>query len=227
MDIEKINRESAIVFDFDGTMCRLFVHYDLNKTVSIMQTRMQAYGIDFCEKLDAFDVFSEIEKQTSDLDDVRELAFFEADRILTLAEIEAASTGECVEGVVEVLTKLLDKGVKIGIATNNSEECVKTFLMRFFSNLTIPIVGRIGNKPWLMKPNKWTLIETSKRLNCSVNDLLFIGDTKRDYECSRIVGCGFLGMASTRTKEEKLSELCGSNIIHNYYELWDLINGKI
>lgn len=224
MDIKQIKCVSAIVFDFDGTMFHLFKNYNLKNTVKMLNTEMKKYRINFREDLDAFDVFSEIEKQSDVLKEDSKTVLKIADNILTCAEEEAVKSGEPVLGVSEIIRKLVIRKVPVGIATNNSEKSVKCFLNDYCSSVQLPIVGRIAGSPQLMKPNIWSLTKISKMLKCRCQEILFVGDTKRDYECARAAGCYFLGMASTKIKEDRLLRISSSDyIVHDFYEFYNFL----
>lgn len=214
----------GLVFDFDGTMCRLFKNYNLSQVVEEMHIKMKKYGYDFSLDKDAFDIFGFI-GTIKDLTEAQKVKLYEEmNDILVLAEMEAVKSCELVNGVNEVMPSLKKSGYKIGIATNNSSECVLEFLRLYCGGLDIPIVGRIGCRPELMKPNQWSLLETVKKIGCSIDNVLFFGDTQRDYECALNAGCKFIGVAPTAKKLQRL-QLIKPNIeiVKDFYEL----NNKI
>lgn len=224
MDYCKVKNDIAFVFDFDGTMCRLFKNYNLNKVVLSLRDKMKDYGIEFSTENDAYDVFSEIIRQTEDGSATREKALIDADKIITAAEIEAINTGELVNGVEIVIPFLKKAGFQIGIATNNSVQCVATFMQKNCPNTNIPIVGRVGIKPELMKPNAWSLLEVLKEMNHLPVNTIFVGDTQRDYLCSISAGCEFIGMAPTDSKRQRLLQvLSESGIASDFNELLTLL----
>ncbi len=219
MDHLELKENEIIVFDFDGTMCRLFKNYDLASVVQSLQAAMSTFGVDFSLSNDAFDVFMEIVCQLKDVDK-REEALSCADKIITKAEIEAVETGEPVLGVEAMMSFLYCNHYRFGISTNNSEACVRAFLKKYCQAIPIPIVGRQGTKPELMKPNTWSLDRAIEELAGNPQNTIFVGDTERDYQCARRVGCHFLGMAATERKRIKLSAfLSEENIVSDYYSL--------
>lgn len=194
-----------MVFDFDGTMCRLFKNFDLKSTVSEIRRRMGVYGFDFPSNKDAFEIFDFISSRNSLSEERKKELYVEMNAVLTAAELEGVKSCEPVSGVGEVLPYLKQAGYKVGVATNNSPECVKEFLKIYCGGLDIPIVGRVGSQPQLMKPNKWSLTEVLKIMDCEVGDAVFFGDTQRDYECSLNAACKFVGIAPTEKKLQRLS----------------------
>lgn len=212
----------GLVFDFDGTMCRLFKNYNLNQTVAELHSRMEKYGFYFQLDSDAFDIFDFIGRQ-EDLNEARKRSLYmEMDGVLVSAEKDAVKSCELVQGVSKVMSFLHKSGFKLGVATNNSPQCVSEFLKLYCGGLDIPIVGRVGCSPELMKPDKWSLIEVLKKMNCSVDDAVFFGDTRRDYECALNAGCKFIGVAPTEKKLCRLEKIRPEiEIVLNFYELKD------
>lgn len=223
MDSVKLNCK-AIVLDFDGTMCRLFKNYDLHNVAVSLNKEMRAFGVNFSAEKDAFNVFSEIIGQTSENAQERELALSLADKILTEAETDAVGSGEPVKGVDHVVRQLVKLGYSIGISTNNSRQCVEAFIDRYCNGIVVPIVGRNGIHPELMKPNPWSLTEVMKLMKSELRETVFIGDTQRDYDCAMSIGCNFIGMAPTDLKRQRLLKIVSENkIISDYYELFKIL----
>lgn len=210
----------GLVFDFDGTMCRLFRNYDLNRTKAELHDRMYQHGYDFPLDNDPFDVFQLIGNRTDLYTEQKTELFEEMNAVLVSAELEAVQNCELVNGVTEMLPYFQAVGYQIGVATNNSPECVSEFLDLYCGGLTIPIVGRVGSRPELMKPNGWSLIEVLKKMDCVVDNTLFFGDTQRDYECARNVGCRFIGVAPTEQKLKRLQHIKPEiEIVSDFFEL--------
>lgn len=211
--------KSALVFDFDGTMIKLFSDYNLRNTSSQLKECVKKYGVAFDADRDAFDIFSTIASVLPD-GDSRRAAYKDANIILTAAELEAVNSAKPVKGVSEIFTYLYKSGYNLGIATNNSVECVEQFLLEYCQGIKVPVVGRVGDKPELMKPNTWSLVTVMQDMNCLAQETIFIGDTDRDYECAVKVGCEFIGMAHSEYKRERLMKLIArDSIVDDYYQL--------
>ncbi|MCD8373063.1 MAG: HAD family hydrolase [Clostridia bacterium] len=219
-------KSTNLVLDFDGTMVKLFARYNLSKITERLASEMEKFGISLDKGLDPFDVFSEISKQV-DSGDEKIIAYTKAHKILTEAETEAVKTCEPICGIDEIFP-LLCKNYNVGIATNNSEECVKIFLSERYSDINVSIVGRVGSAPERMKPNIWPLVTVAGRLGCRLEDIVFIGDASTDYLCAKNAGCAFLGIAHSPYKRERLSEfLPPEHIAENYYQLSSMLKSLI
>lgn len=209
----------AIVLDFDGTICRLFCNYNLNATKVELINLLSAYSVDFNMQNDAFDVFELI--YNSDLGSIDKKNLLEkANEIIKHAEIDALSTGAEIAGFSDYLKWIEQNGFSLAIATNNSEECVKEFLNRYYKITDCIVVGRNCQRPDLLKPHPYMLERMCELLNLSKKEICFIGDSIRDYSCAQKFGCDFIGLTPTQKKKEKLQALNGNfMIIDNYSEL--------
>lgn len=227
MDSTESNSYTPIVFDFDGTIAHLFKNYSLKSTVKLLQEKLKFFNIHFSLEQDAFEVFKVIELQTQKDFDKRLKAFLAVERILSDAELQAVETCELVDGVTEIIPKLMNQKYKIGIASNNSEESIKRFLERHLPNTTIPIIGRVKGKPYLMKPDPWSLNEMSSVLDCPVNKIIFVGDTYSDYLTSLNASCEFIAMATNESKKERLKSTASEHMtVSDFYEFEDLLVKK-
>lgn len=216
-----MNAPVSLVFDFDGTICRLFKDYDLRAVSKEIHEALLAFGLQFQCENDPFDVFPFLAREATGK--IWERAASVSDTILKSAERKATETCEKVYGFDEIFPRLCKK-YRVGISTNNSVECVKLFFKKNELPCDIPMSGRQWLHPERMKPNPWTLENVATLMNSKPADILYIGDTQRDYKCARQYGCEFLGMAYSTQKREKLAKfLNNEKICVGYYELFDFL----
>lgn len=220
MDREPVRRIRAVVLDFDGTLFQLFRHWDMAGLSAALRTRMEKYGVEFPEGLDGFEIFSQVLHQIPADDRARRTALLEADRILAEAERAAVDTGELVPGADMGLRRLREAGFRVGIATNNSPGCVEAFLEQYLPGTVLPVAGRVGDMPERMKPDPWTALRMLRMLDVPPEEAVLVGDSPRDFQCACAAGCGFLGMAPTRRKRERLRTLISEkDILPDFYML--------
>jgi len=213
-------KKKMVILDFDGTICRLFEGYGLRKVSNKLHNEMKLMDIDFSEDEDCFEVFRAIAQQTHEGSKLREWAYLIAHEIIMEAECEAVDTGLDVIGVMEFINFLLQYGVKIGIATNNSEECVKKYLENKGISKMIPIVGRQALHPEYMKPNSWSLTSVLKKTGTNYDETIFIGDSLNDYCCAKKYAVHFIGMASTDKKKKRLQSIEDNiEIVEDYFDI--------
>lgn len=219
MDYREV-KKMTVILDFDGTICRLFEGYELRKVSCKLREEMRLMDIDFSEDNDCFEIFGAITQQTQEKSGLREQAYLKAHKIIMEAECEAVDTGVDVIGVIEFINVLLQNEIRIGIATNNSEECVRKYLKNKGVSKMIPIVGRQALHPEYMKPNSWSLTSVLEKTCSNYDETLFIGDSLNDYFCSQNCAVKFVGMASTDKKKKRLQSIEGNiEIVENYYDI--------
>lgn len=212
------------IFDFDGTIARLFANTDLHKTSEKISEAMKKYGVNFDKERDAFDVFALI-GNSDDADIDKEEALLEADHIISEMENEAVESCEIIQGAVEFIESLVISGEKVAIATNNSSYCIEKFAAKYFKGMDITIVGRYALAPDKMKPNPYCLERVAELTGCDKQEMVFIGDNPRDYECARGFGCEFIGMAPNDYKYSRFKHYIEEkDIVRSYLELTNIIN---
>ena len=211
----------AIILDFDGTIFRLFTNTNLNNTVLELHNYLSQYDIDFSLDNDAFDAFKIAFECNNPK---KEEILLEVNKIITNVEIESIDKGILINGFFEFIDYVYNNDFKLIIASNNSKECILKFLSKH--NLEkIDIIGRIPNRPDLMKPNTYMLEESIKRLECSKEDVVFIGDNSRDGECAFEFGCDFIALTPTKSKKERmLKKYPNVMLVNDFFELIELLN---
>ena len=87
------------------------------------------------------------------------------------------------------------------------------------------MVGRVANHPEYLKPNPWSVLEVAKKMECEANEIIFVGDAPRDYECAKVVPCDFIGIAYSDIKKLKLQALTPAIdvIVKDYKELINIL----
>lgn len=215
--------KSAVILDFDGTICRLFEGYDLRRVKAELCRSLSRYKVELSDSQGCFEAYGAICRQLSRDVGERTEALMAADQILMEAECQAVETGVDVEGVRAFMERCLEAGIALGIATNNSEKCVEKYLRSRGMGGEIPIAGRDGNHPERMKPNPWTLNRTMDRLGVRRNGVLFIGDNPTDYRCARAAEVDFAAMVSTQKKRARFEGL--QDRVTMFESYYDLLNG--
>ena len=120
---------------------------------------------------------------------------------------------------------MLKNNLKVGIATNNSEECVRKYLSIKGLHKNIPIRGRQPIHPEYMKPNLWSVKEVLAEMKSTSKETVFVGDGINDYICAKKLSMRFIGMGSTNRKKSRL-EMINDEIVvvENYYDIISSLN---
>lgn len=197
------NGRPIIILDFDGTITRLFARCDLSVLSNSIASMFASYGLSFDSTLDPFDAFSFV--HSSHIENKDEI-FASLDQLFTKAEIEAINSGITVNGFECFMKFAQENTIRLGVVSNNSQACIKEFFKRNYKNVHIPIIGRIPNRPDLMKPSGYMLKQICTNENWDVNNVIYIGDNPRDYICANTVGCRFIGLTPTIAKRNRFKD---------------------
>lgn len=97
------------------------------------------------------------------------------------------------EFTLDTLRYLKDNNINLHIVTSKEKKRTKKILADFFPNNMFDIIItpndlEIGEG----KPNPKSLKIIIQKQNISTSEILYVGDTLIDYECSRQAGCNFL-----------------------------------
>ena len=209
----------AIILDFDGTIFRVFTEaYDISTTTQAINELLEKYGIEFSPESDIFDSFYAVTFSAND-EKTKEKVLQQVDNLVTTAEIEALSTGILTEGFDNFLKEAEKHRKVLAVVSNNSEKCIN----RFLSDNKIkkmPVLGRIGTHPELMKPHVYLLETMCADLGLTKDEVVFIGDNPRDYLCAKNFGCGFIALTPTEKKKNRfVKSLPKVPLVEDFYGL--------
>lgn len=214
----------AVVLDFDGTMCRLFENYDLGHVKIELQSELRQFGIQFLGYDDCFDVYKAICAQLPDDSQKKIAALAAAERIIAKAECDAVDTGTDIAGLKKFIEYCKEHGILLGIATNNSAECIEKYMLSRGIDRNIPIVGRDVNHPEHMKPSPWTLKKVINLLGVGRESVIFVGDNPTDYLCAVAADVDFIGIAPTEKKKKRFEQLHNTiQLAENYYKFMEIL----
>ena len=89
-------------------------------------------------------------------------------------------------GIIELLSELENRGVRVGIVSNKPDATVSLLAERFFPG--IPAIGESAGIK--RKPAPDTVLSMLRRFNVSPEEAVYIGDTEVDIETARNAGTG-------------------------------------
>lgn len=196
----------AIILDFDGTIFRIFTDaYDISTTTRAINKLLEKYGIEFSPESDIFESFYAVTSSAKDKNTKDEI-LQQVDTLVATAEIEALSSGILTDGFDVFLKEVEKRNKMLAIVSNNSEKCINRFLS-VNKIKKMPVLGRIGTHPELMKPHVYLLETMCASLGLSKDEVVFIGDNPRDYLCAKNFGCGFIALTPTEKKKNRFVKL--------------------
>ena len=163
-----------LVFESQGWTTRLEGFIGLQTAIqggrAILRYGLQEEGITFNDKL---------------LKDYYQLYLNNYDKVLD-------NKSRIYDGVVDTLSKLQLKGVKLGLCTNKPEKHARELLKRlglidFFRD---SFIG--SDTVGIAKPNPKPLLEAIHRLDKKPKDVFFVGDTNTDEDTAKNANVDFI-----------------------------------
>lgn len=152
----------GVIFDMDGTITECDVDFEaVRREANIPNVPILEYIGEL-----------EVQKQREVL------------AVLERHEANAAGTSRLRKGVIEILNKLREKGIKTALLTRNSRRSVETIIGRH--NLKFDVVVSRDDAP--PKPSPQPVLLISKKLGLEPQELLLVGDFHFDVQAGKAAG---------------------------------------
>ena len=129
---------------------------------------------------------------------------------------------KCFIGLKEIIRDLSNKGYTIGIITSRNTEEYHELDNEFEDikdYIKIVITSDLVDKP---KPSNDSMIYLCNKMNCTSDDVIYIGDSKSDIEFARNSNCSFI--PACWENQELMNE---PNACFNTLDLLDLLQKEI
>ncbi|KOU20063.1 HAD family hydrolase [Streptomyces sp. WM6368] len=215
-----LGTSKAILFDFDGPVCDVF-------------RGMPAPGIavELAELLAALaPALGTAARATDDPMEIHRLsqeggnaALVAVEAALTEAEVRAAKVaGDPTPGAVQALHSARKSGRHVAIVSNNSTECVHTYLTQHgLSGTVSEIIGRPPLRPDLMKPSPHPLLIAASILGVTPGLTVLVGDSVTDIEAAQAAGARSIGYANKAMKQASLRAAGADVVVLGMQEIAD------
>ena len=199
----------ALLFDFDGPVCRLFEGHDTGRMADDLRGILRGHDADLSglhQERNAHTIL----RRTRGLAGA---ALAEAEKWLTERECEAASTARLTPGVRDLIEGL---SIPLAVASNNAWDAIDGCLRRegLLERFSGGIHGRDPKEPWRMKPHPDCIERALHRLGADDRErVALIGDSEADAEAAREAGIAFVGFVPEgRANAARLTEL-GARVV--------------
>ncbi|MFF4363658.1 HAD family hydrolase [Streptomyces sp. NPDC001604] len=216
-------RTSAVLFDFDGPVCRLFSESTAGIARSIKRTAEEVWGpldpdVRDCD--DSHHVLRPLRHMYERLYEEqapkrrpsrRPLEF--AEKTVAEAEISAAADATRAEHIGELVLRLRKLGMRLVIVSNNAEGAILRALegMRLTPQFEA-VFGRDPQDARLMKPNPHCVRRALAHLGIPARACLLVGDQITDLTAARAAGTRFLGWTQDEIQAKEM-ERDGSDAV--------------
>jgi len=187
----------CVLFDFDGPLCRLFPDDSSAPLAEELRRIVVERG---AEELLTREVRASIDPQMvlRTVDQAHPGSDLVAELEERLAEGEAAAAviAPPTPGADLLVRRLVEAGVRVAVATNNSPEAVAVYLRRvgLHEHFEGHIHGRTDD-PRRLKPDPDCLHRALQSLGAEAYDALMIGDMPTDLDAAREAKVAFVGYA--------------------------------
>jgi phosphoglycolate phosphatase len=198
----------GIIFDFDGTLTELTLDFDLLRAeIEAIARRYVADDVILSLKNHyILEMIDGIEK-ILDGKDTR----FKEEACIRLRDLEVeASKGKDVYPYTRnVLQRLKDRDISVGIITRSCMDVLRT-VFPDIDSYTDSIVTREDTK--YVKPNPLHVIEVLRCLRLEPDDVILVGDHPTDIIAGRALGMRTVGVLTGRTARDSLEKVQATHI---------------
>ena len=124
-------------------------------------------------------------------------------------------------GICELLSRLANDGIKIGVATNKDHEFSESLVHTFFGNSVDTVCGRKEGTP--KKPDPYSVNYIIEKLGAEKSKTLYVGDSNVDMETAQNAGLDSCGVLWGFRTEKELRESGARYIVKTSEELYQIV----
>lgn len=216
---------NGVVFDLDATLVNMggFVRWrDAHKEVKAcyLSTECSEEMVERCSGRGLFNMLNLVRDEISetlpdtDVERIQSGAY----EVLESFESESVERCELMLGCPDALEWLRERGIKMGVATSNSERIAEEILRKrelrhFFSAV-------VGRRPELkMKPYPDQLLKCFEEMKVDPSEGVMVGDSVRDVVAAKAADIFVIAVPSPFTKRDVLVDAGVDIIIESLTEL--------
>ncbi|MFJ9935213.1 HAD family hydrolase [Streptomyces virginiae] len=213
----------VVFFDFDGPICDVFAGLPApevaKQLTAMLAAQDETAGAKAAETDDPIEVMRIAHEVDAELGRKVEQA-------LTAAEVEAvALAGLPTSGAVEALESVRSSGRAVAVVSNNSAECVQSFLEAHgLDGYVARVIGRPVGQPHLMKPNPFPLIGAAEQMHMDITLCTLIGDSLTDVQAAHAAGATVIAYANKPHKADLFAEAQADTITDDMRAVADALN---
>lgn len=125
------------------------------------------------------------------------------------------------ENATEIVEKLNEQGIKVGIVTNKVQKAAEDISDKFFGDKVEVVVG--VKKFRKLKPDAQPINIALKELNIKKEDAIFVGDSEVDVLTAKNAGVDFIGAAWGFRGEDALIKSGAKVVIKEIKDLFEVL----
>lgn len=210
----------GIVFDLDGTLLNTIsdLNNSINETFKLMKVK-RVNSEDKTMSQVGHGIKNLIEQAFKDANVDLDKAY---NTFLEVYSKKYLETTKPYDGIKEVIDKLIDLNIKVGVNSNKNDEYTKELIKKHFSNINLDyVLGKKENIKTKPDPEGCNLILNNMGL--SKDEVLYIGDSPTDVLTGNNARLKTYSVTWGFRSEDKLKEVNPNNLIYKPNEILNLI----
>ena len=212
-DIDRLRSSRYVLLDFDGPVCSAFAGYPAPEVADAL--RADALDAEIVLPVDLLDERDPM-KVLLGLWEVAPQHHERAEALLAAAEVTSVATASPTPGAIPFLRACADTRRPVAVVSNNSPECVISFLEKHdLTPLVQGVFGREKSSPHLMKPNPHLPLLALQALGAEAEATILVGDSTTDIEVAHAVGAVAIGYANKSGKRSQFGKLRADVIVRH------------
>jgi HAD superfamily hydrolase (TIGR01509 family) len=191
---------AALFLDCDGPICDLFRHIDLPAAYAAALVCRSRRLRDLADRVDSDDLLAILRAAATDQAGL----LAEAEETVCQVEMLGAKTATLTPGLRGLIGRARAAHIPMAIVTNNSLSAVSLLADRFrplFSGMRI--FARPPQRPDLMKPAPYLLLQAVAHFGRPPEAAVLIGDSESDIEAARAAHVQVIAYANKPDKPER------------------------
>lgn len=222
-----ITRPRYVLFDFDGPICRFFAGHAADRVAVELVDWLDERGMqhlltdDERRATDPWDVLRAADRRHHGKDVVVEL-----EERLTQEELLAASSASPTAHADLLVRRLVERGVRLAVTTNNSPDAARRYLVDHGLEACFGphVYGRTHDLS-LLKPHPDCLLRALAALDAEPADALMVGDSPSDLVAAQRAGVAFLGYVRNDRKEQQLRDAGAEHLVSSLEDVLRALDG--
>ena len=210
----------GVLFDLDGTLINFVIDYSTAKKKVQRLVSASGIGLELSDKLTLYSLLraSKTRLEPPAYAALRREIF----AVMTTYEVDAARKTRLLPSVLETLQQLKERGIKIGIVTNNGHTATNVVLNRFGLHALVDLVLTRDDIEE-MKPHPGIMIAALKKLALKPEEVVLVGDSVADVIAARGASIQSVAVATGPSDRSDLMQVHPSRIISRIGQVLDSI----
>ena len=210
----------AVIFDMDGTILNTLEDLKNATNYSLRQFGMPERSLEEVRMFVGNGIRKLVERAVPAGASEEKIAQV-FDVFLEYYEIHSADNTSPYPGILELVEKLKESGIKTAVSTNKADVPAQELGREYFNGIFDLIVGQQDGLK--VKPAPDSVNKILSILDIQKKDAIYIGDSDVDVQTAKNSGLDFIGVSWGFRGREFLEKNGAKNIVDNANEILDLV----